>query len=321
VTALDRAEPAWQDEVRAWIDGELARCGLPAVRAIEQVRVWEFSHVLRIDAGTARFYFKARPPGGGAEALLTRRLAERHPASMPDVIAIEPARRWLLMREAPGRPLMDLGDLAPWTRTATAIAEIQITWAGSTGELAALGCPRVSLADVASEIGPLLDDGPALQPGGDASLTDGQIATLRARRAEFEARCRELDALGVPDSIEHGDLWAANVIAGDTTVAILDWEDATVAHPFITPALLLASVPFAPALTDHAAARQRIRDAYLAPWLTRGPAARLERAFDLAQRVALLHYAVQFRRVLPIVRTSRQVREFIPFFLDKLLAP
>lgn len=324
-TATDWARPGWRDEVRTWVDEQLSRRGLAAVGAIEQIRVWETSQVLRLDTGDARFYFKARPPAGAVEAPLTRLLAERHPTSMPDVVAIEPDRRWLLMREAPGRELMELGDLARWEDAAAALARIQIAWAGAASELLALGCPRRSLARLEAEIAPLLDDGPALRTAGDEALTDAQVATLRARRPDLERLCRDLAALGVPESLEHGDLWAVNVIAGDRGVALLDWEDATIAHPFISASLLLLSVSYAPALTDHAAARRRIRDAYLAPWAAAGPLAgwprsRLVHAFDLAQQVALLHYAVQFRLGLPAIETSREVREFVPFFLGRLPA-
>src|SRR5206468_12530054 len=118
------------------------------------------------------------------------------------------------------------------------------------------------------------------------SLAEAQVATLRSRRAEFEALCRELAGHGVPESLEHGDFWASNVIAGDDTVVFLDWEDAAIAHPFITPSLLLLSVAYAGSLTDRAEARTRIREAYLGPWTERGPLTgwpprRLERAFDL----------------------------------------
>jgi hypothetical protein len=46
----------------------------------------------------------------------------------------------------------------------------------------------------------------------------------------------------------------------------------------------------------------------------------LEPAFDLAQRVAMLHYAVQFRRfALPRIETSWEVKAFAPLFLKRLI--
>src|SRR6185436_8092750 len=84
--------PGWRDGVVTWVNGELARRSLAPIREITQVRLWEFAQVLRLQSADARFYFKARPPSGAAEAPLTRRLAERHPGSMPDVVAIDRQR-------------------------------------------------------------------------------------------------------------------------------------------------------------------------------------------------------------------------------------
>src|SRR5262249_54726996 len=149
--------------------------------------------------------------------------------------------------------------------------------------------------------------------------------------------------------LEHGDLWGENVVATPDASVIIDWEEAALAHPFFTPSLLLLSLDETPVFADVAAARARIREAYLAPWRagdgptggwpadrreaylapwragdgpTGGwPADRLEAAFDLAQRVAMLHYAVQFRRLsLPRIETSWEVGTFVPYFARRLLA-
>lgn len=125
--------------------------------------------------------------------------------------------------------------------------------------------------------------------------------------------------------MEHGDLWGDNVIAAPDACVLIDWEDAALAHPFWSPALLLLSLDHTEALADVPDARARIREAYLAPWRAAGPtrawpAGRLDAAFDLAQRLAMLYYAVQFRRfALPRIETSWEVREFAPFFLRRLL--
>jgi hypothetical protein len=343
----DWARPGWRDEVLAWAAGHLTRRGLPPIDAVEQLRVWEFSQVLRLGTAGPRLYLKARPAHGAAEALLTQRLAERHPAWAPDIIAVEPGRRWLLMRETRGDDLMQANDPLLWEGAAAAIAHMQIDWLPATGELAALGCPRVTLTQIQGDIGPLLDDVAALRPRrggapcfenagdlGEAAasylpdgLTGEQVAAIRRRRHELEAFCRELDAEGIPESLEHGDLWGENAIAAGGGVVLIDWEDASVAHPFFTPALLLLSLDHTDALAHVPDARRRIRDAYLAPWSERGPLARwpgrrLEQTFELARQVAMLHYARQFwRHALPMIETSWEVRGFAPFFLRRLLQP
>jgi hypothetical protein len=229
------------------------------------------------------------------------------------------------MRASPGPSLMDVRDPARWEQAAETWARIQIACIGRAEELIALGCPARPLDWLEAEISPLLDDTTALQPVDAEALTDAEVAEVRRLRSELQAMCRELAALGVPRSLEHGDLWGVNVIAGERGPVFIDWEDASVAHPFLSAFLLLASPEHTEAIAGIPDARARIRTAYLGPWrrwaMAEGwPAGRLERAFDLAQRLAGVHYAVQFRLfALPLVETSWEVRAFTPLFLRALL--
>ena len=324
-SGIDWERPGWRDRTLGWVAEVLAHRGLPPVLEIEQVRVWEFAQVLRLTTAAGRFYFKARSPGGETEAPLTEALARRHPAQMPDVIGADAERRWLLMRETPGPAVMTVGDPHQWAAAAAAIAGVQIDWLDGTEELIALGCPHFTLGALAGEIAPLLDDGAILQPEHAKSLTDDEVAALRRRRPELEAMCRDLDGLGVPASLEHGDFWGDHALVTPGGPVLIDWEDAAVAHPFFSPALLLLSLHYTEALANVDDVRARIRNAYLRAWTERGPLAgwpaeRLARAFDLAQRVALLYYAVQFRRGMWRVETSWEVRAFPTIFLRHLLA-
>lgn len=319
----DWMSPGWQERVIAWVDGELSRGGLGSVREIEQVRVWEFSHVLRLrtaDGGV--FYLKALPHSGAKEPDLTRRLAELHPRSMPALIAVEPDRRLMLMRATHGAELMEVSDPCRWEQAAETFAHIQIAWIKRREELTALGCPHRGLDWLVAEIDPLLADTPALIPEHAEGLSDSEVVKLRRRAPELEAMCGELAGYAIPDSLEHGDLWGANVIAGGDACVFIDWEDASLSHPFFSPSLLLLSLDYTEALAHVPDARARIREAYLRPWraVASTKVDYLEPAFDVAQRVAMLHYAVQFRRfALPRIETSWEVKAFAPLFLKRLI--
>ena len=321
----DWALPGWRDEATAWAERELARSGLPGIERIEQIRVWEFSHVMRLQTAAGAIFLKARAQGGQSELFVTEYLARHFPASMPAVIAIDAERRWLLMRAAEGPELMDVGDPSRWEQTAETCARVQIECIDRVEDLRTLGCPARPLEWLEAEISPLLDDTAALQPADAKSLTDEEIAKLRGLSGELQAMCRALALLRVPLSLEHGDLWGVNVIAGESGPVLIDWEDASLAHPFFSVYLLLASLDYTDALAEVPDARARIRAAYLGPWRAHAvtghwPAERLERAFDMAQRLAAVHYAVQFRRfALPLIETSWEVRAFAPLFLRALL--
>lgn len=321
----DWTRPGWRDEVITWVDRALTRRGLGRVATAEQIRVWEFSHVLRLTTEDGVVCFlKALPEGAAREPRVTRGLAERHPEWLPELLAVDLERRWMLMRRTAGPELMEVADCAEWEEAARRFATVQIAWISRGDELVALGCERRTLDWLATQVRPLLADEAALAPDSADALSAQQIAAARRRAPEIEALCGELADLGVPDSIEHGDLWATNVLAGPTGPVVIDWEDASVTHPFFSPALLFTSLEYTTALTAVADARDRIRAAYLAPWAAgplRGqPAARIERAFDVAQRLAFLHFAVEFRRGLPRVETSREVKDFAPWFVKRLVS-
>jgi hypothetical protein len=317
--------PGWRRRVVAWVDRELARHEEGPVVQIEQVRIWEFSQVLRMRTDTADFYFKARPSSGRAEVRLTRQLAEAYPESMPAVLAVAADRGWMLMCAVPGPELTEAVDIGRWEQAAGAIARIQLDWAGRGRELTALGCPHRGLDDLIAQTAPLLEDTAAIQPRDAEALTEPEVVELRRRRRDFESLGAELAGYAVPESLEHGDLWASQVIVSDGGPVFIDWEDASLSHPFFTPALLLLSLDDTEALARVPDARRRIQAAYLAPWRERGPLAgwpesRLDRAFQVAVRVAMLHYAIQFRRdALAQITTSREVRAFIPLFLRAVL--
>ena len=316
--------PGWRDEVALWVNGQLSRHRLPPLARIAQVKVWEFSHVLRLWAGDVELYFKALAASGAVEPPLVERLAALHPTVMPDVVSVEPARRWLLMRASPGALLDQVDDVARWEQAAEALARVQIDSAGRIAELRALGCVERPLAWLAGEIDPLLADSEAMQPQNPEALTALEIERLRTRGSELHALCRELDAYGAPACLEHGDFWAANVIATERGPVLIDWEDATLSNPFLSAYLLLTSLDYADVIGDKAAARDRIRRAYLGPWREvwpdrPGSLGGVDRAFDLALLLAPLHHAVQFRLGLWRVETSWEVRAFLPDFLRRLL--
>src|SRR5262249_35675146 len=142
---------------------------------------------------------------GADEPRLTAYLARLHPRAMPDLVAVEPDRAWLLMRAAAGPPLMDVGDVSRWTDAAATLARIQIDCVERVRELAALGCPERTPEWLAGEIDPLLGDTAAMQPQSAEALTDAEVERLRRLAPRLRAMCAELADLGLPTSIEHGD--------------------------------------------------------------------------------------------------------------------
>ena len=109
----------WRDRVTAWVEAELRRHRAARIREIEQLRVWEFSCVLRLGTDDGDLYLKALPRSTATEVRLTQRLAETHPRWIAGVVAVEPERGWLLTRAVMGPALMGVRDPARWSTSAT----------------------------------------------------------------------------------------------------------------------------------------------------------------------------------------------------------
>ena len=98
--------------------------------------------------------------------------------------------------------------------------------------------------------------------------------------------CQSLDASGIPDSLDHGDLAADEVIIGAMGPVFLDWSDGSITHPFLSAASLLSGGGVTRADADELAA------AYLGPWLSAGLGLTMETgrdALELARTVLPLH--------------------------------
>ncbi|HVH51004.1 MAG TPA: phosphotransferase, partial [Gaiellaceae bacterium] len=114
----------------------------------------------------------------------------------------------------------------------------------------------------------------------DLPLDPEELSRLRAFAPRFTELCRELAALGIPETIQHDDLHMANVYANGDTLRILDWGDSSISHPF---ASLFVTFRFLEEVTKPSPVDpwfDRLRDAYLEPWGNG-----LAGAFSLALRV------------------------------------
>jgi hypothetical protein len=214
---------------------------------IEVVHERPWGVVRHVPTSRGDVWFKACSAVQAFEPALTATLAARHPERLPAVLAHEDERAWLLLEDA-GAPLgFDVG-VEPWLPILPLYAELQLEEAKHVAGLLDLGVPDRRLAAF-------------------PELYDGR------RKPQFVELCAELDARGIPDSIQHDDLHGANVYGS----RILDWGDSCISHPFLT--MYVAFVHIEPRIGDW---YERARDAYLEPW---GSSAELRETFDLAYRL------------------------------------
>jgi Phosphotransferase enzyme family len=283
------ARPGWVAGVREWLDHETARLG-HTVLAIEQVKTWSISAVLRVRTDGPTLYFKVSAPLPlfVDEAAVTAELAARFPGYVPAPLAVEAERGWLLLAE--------FEELLGWSEPIetrrelfSRFAELQRRSVPLADDLLAGGCLDRRLHVLEAQLDPLLEN-----PVAVARLTPEETSELKRLAPKLKRACRRLDALGLPATLVHGDLHPGNAARIDGELAYFDWTDACVSHPLID----LHSLQW----VDDESVRAALLDAYVAAW----DGAVSAEAVELARIVTPLHHAVSYSTIVANVERSGQ---------------
>jgi hypothetical protein len=284
MSAFQWTSPDWLAEATAWIRERAVVSG-----EIEQPHVRWWSTALRVPTADGDLYFKAVAPVHRFEAGLTARLAELQPRRVPELIDVDDERGWMLMRDG-GTRLRELietpADLHHWEKLLPACAQLQIEVAPCADEFLALGVPDERLSVLPDHLHTLLGARPA-------GLSSNEHERLSVRMPEIEAMCRELAAVGIPETIQHDDLHDGQVFFQDSRYLVFDWGDSCVSHPFHSLTVVLRAIAWKLDLEPGGPELQRLRDAYLEPF---GDG--LADAADLAYRTGTIARALAWHRMV-----------------------
>jgi len=320
------ATPEWRAKMDCWIEQWLAERGIRVTGAIEQPHLYPWSTVMRVPTSEGLVYAKATMAGFDHEPRLTLALAGWRPDLMPDVLAIDDARGWMLTRDA--GPMLrtitrtDPPNLAPWLEILPRYAELQIEMIPRRDELLALGAIDHRLATLPDQLALMLADDESLRIGPPDGLTDEEIEQLLAITPRFAEICAELAGYGIPETLQHDDFHDGNIFIGGGRVIFADWAECCVAHPFITLRVTLrASAHFA-GMPEDAAPIVAMRDAYLEPWTRFVPQPDLLRAFTLSQQIANVARTRTWHRVITLLtgEERRKEADTVPYNLRQFLA-
>jgi hypothetical protein len=270
----------WAADAGAWLRAAAVVAGREPTGPVEQVRTWALSAVLRVPTTGGYVYFKtsAAMPLFADEVAVTATLAALFPDAVATPLAVDADRGWLA--------LADFGDPIGWAAPKSArvdlvrdFARLQIAAAGRVGELA--GCVDRRLDRLGGDhVGWLTGPHPRRH------LTDAEYDQLQACAAGLPARCAELAAYGVPDSLLHGDMHPGNAARTARGHLFFDWTDAGIGHPFLDMFLIVEE-------TDEVAAAA-LRAAYLGEWSAHTGTDLGGRAWDAARVLVAAHHAVSY---------------------------
>jgi hypothetical protein len=282
--------PGWYAEALPWIDEQLAAAGTPRTGLPSQVRSWGLSNVLRLPTSKGDVYFKAlahsstiRPARADAppllfahEPVLLQKLSEARPGEVPAPLAIDEERAWMLLPDL-GPALAREPEVSLWIESLRGHARLQRSFADQPERLLSFTCVDRRLWVLDGEIDRLFGPNAATE-----RLEPAERAKLPRRADQLRDAIAELSAIGVPETLLHGDLHPRNLAVRDGKVLAFDWTDAAVSHPFLD--LVTFVEKRSPLSTDP-----RVKDAYLAEWAAYASPEALRRALGLAEELGALH--------------------------------
>ena len=269
------ARPGWFAAACGWLEESVGGAGLARNGSVEVVEQWALSSVLRCGTDAGHVYLKAAFSIFRHEPALTRSLAARYPMLVPDVLAVDVPRGWMLMRELPGTQIGDAG-VERWSEAVVPMARIHREWSGRHDELLALGAQDRTLAGLASDIRPTFDA--------------VEIAFDEWMASELERRCEELARGPLPQTLVHGDFHPWNVMVDGEDLRIFDWSDACISHPFFDLPTFLERA-------EDEDARGALLQTYLSAWGEVASPDELRAAYELALPLAHVHHAISYLRI------------------------
>jgi len=293
--------PGWLDEVRPWIEANVRP---HPVVGLDQIKQWSISAVLRVRTSGPTFYFKvsADLPLFVDEGAVSNRLASLFDGFVLAPLAVEAARGWMLFP--------DLGDIEhdrpieAKEKAFRRLAELHLQSIPLTNQLLTAGCLDRRLDVLASQMDDLLGDRRIM-----GRLEEKDRRLLRRNKGTLRDRCAELEALGIPDTLVHGDFHMGNV-GGTDDQMMFDWTDACVAHPFFD----LHSLAW-----ESRENADRLRAAYLEAWEGFVGAVDVDRALELSRLLMPLHHAVSYKAIADSLEPEiRPELDFAHAFLRSL---
>ena len=317
--------PDWQKQAHEWILAEAARGGIRITGPIDQSHIQPWSTVLHIPSKEGTLFFKATAPETIYEIGLTEQLAGWFPDCMPDLVAVDKARCWMLMRDG-GEPLRasirPTQDVMPWQPVITRYAQVQGGLADHVDEILALGIPDHRLAALPALYHQLLTDEESLMLDQDKGLTSADFQKLQRLSPRIEQLCAGLAAFGIPESVDHGDFHDGNVLVKNGRLTFFDWGDASVSHPFVSLRTFFVSMEIALDLEEYAPPTPEMTsllDRYLDQWNHFVDKEHLLTVYNLSRPVASIVKALSWHNTISRLPAGSDLRVEYAWIVPEVL--
>jgi hypothetical protein len=251
--------------------------------AIETTHDRPWATVMRVPVAGGVTWFKACAPVQAFEPRLTAELCARWPDRVTEVLAVDEARRWLLLGDA-GIAVGELGNPPEaWLEALPLYAELQKGEMANALDHLGHGVPDLRMAALPAGYQRLLVT--------ELPLARDDVNRLRDYAKRFTELCAVLAEFGIQESVQHDDLHMKNLYSGGGKLRVVDWGDSSIAHPFFSLVVTFRFLEEFNHLSPDDPWFRRLRDAYLEPW-----GSGLEETFEIAIRVGWFAHAIAWTR-------------------------
>ncbi|MGB3717315.1 MAG: phosphotransferase [Candidatus Promineifilaceae bacterium] len=286
----------------------MARHAIRVSGSIEQPHIQPWSTVLRVPTDAGDKYFKASAKALAFEPAVTQALYQWRSDCIPQLLAIDVERGWMLMADGGQRVREAFGeglDIHHWSEILAKYADLQITLAGHIDELLSFGVrdrrlevlPELYMEILADEDWFLID-----QPNG---ITASEYKRLINGASEFAEMCQELATYEVPDSLHHNDLHDGNIFIENGRDLFFDWGDSSISHPFFSMRTVSVSIENTFELEKDHPLIEEFGRGYLEHWTKFETHENLHTAYNIAKRIWSISTAVKYRTFLSQIEWAR----------------
>lgn len=284
-------DPNWQKQAHAWIRTQTGQNAIQITADIEQNHAYAWSTVMRVPTDQGMLFFKATAGETLFEIALTKALSGWFPDCMPELVAVDIKRGWMLMRDG-GEPLRAFirptKDIKPWEPVIRRYSELQLGLSEHVNQVLSLGIPDHRLTVLPALYEELLRDEAGLMIDQEKGLTSAEFQEIKQKLPRFKEICAELAAYGIPETLNNGDFHDGNILVKDGRITFFDWGDATVTHPFVSLRTFFVSIEISLGLDDYSFTPEMaaLLDIYLEPWQKFASKEDLRKAYQLSKPVA-----------------------------------
>ncbi len=301
---------SWHRSAREWTAANLPPPSDGHPWRMAQIRSWSISSVFRVTSGKRRLYFKASPSFFASEVAVTRDVADRFPGISPKLMAADTERGWMLMEDLGNLTLSKTDSAELWRETMRTIASVQHGYADRIDTMEQLGIERRTTGAIVDTLADWTQNSSLAALRIYHKENDAALRRLEPSLGNIANMARRLEELGLPQTLEHGDLDSTNIFIQHGVPILMDWSDACISHPFFTP------------LTPTQARRNPdIVEAYLREWTDYAPLESLRGGFEIAKPLSALESAFHYHRnIVPYLPYSypdfRTLERYIPALLE-----